>query len=108
MSKREERAARLMPEGIPKYVRCYDNNGESLDRYTVVFTGKASGFMYVAMNAQPCHPSYGIYQHGEGSGSPIDYPTYGHLGKKIKFSDLPEDCRKAVVNEYKELWKLED
>jgi hypothetical protein len=30
----------LMPNGVPKYVRVYDNGGKSFDRYTVVFTGR--------------------------------------------------------------------
>ncbi len=37
--KQEVRKASLVPNGIPRYVRCYDNGGESFDRYTVVFTG---------------------------------------------------------------------
>ena len=49
--------------------------------------------------ASPFHPQ------GE-SPDQIDRPTYGHLGKKIKFSDLPEDCQTLVLQDYKEIWGL--
>lgn len=100
-----------MPDGVPRYIRCYDNGGESLDRYTVVFTniGRANKSyrgrsLYLAMNAAPFHPQ-GIGQHGEHVG-PIDRPGYRHLGKKIRFADLPEDCKSLVIGDYKELWSL--
>lgn len=110
MNKQERREARrkalLLPSG-PKYVRCYDNEGKTLDRYTVVFTGhyrrKTGGqFMYLGMSASPFH---GIGQHGF-SDTQIDRPIYGHLGKRIKFADLPTDCQKAVLDDYKDLWGI--
>lgn len=124
--KQRNRYARLMSNGEPKMIRCYDNGGPdkvrtlkdgtkssgTLDRYTVVFTGrythKTNGaFWYVAMNAGPFHPQ-GFYQHGESNHQPIDRPTYGHLGKKIRFEDLPEDCQKAVIQDYLYLWDFTD
>ncbi len=106
--KAKQRKERLMPKGIPRYIRCYDNGGKSIDRYTVVYTGrydqKRNGCMYVSMNSSPFHPQ-GFGQHGD-SPTPIDYPTYSHLGKKIKFTDLPEDCQKLVVQDYKEIWNI--
>ena len=108
-AKLKERRDRLMPGGVPKHIRCYDNGGldapeGTADRYTVVFT-KANCFMgsdrrspHLLMNESPFSPQ-GIGMHGE-SESPIDRPTYSHLGKKIRFADLPEDCRRAVVQDY--------
>ena len=29
------RAERFMPGGVPKHIRCYDNGGETADRYTI-------------------------------------------------------------------------
>jgi hypothetical protein len=29
----------------------------------------------------------------------IDYPTYKHLGKKISFDDLPEQCQQLVMDD---------
>ena len=90
----------------PRYVRCYDNCGESFDRYTVVFTRKRIDvyrvFIYLCMSTYPTHPQ-GFGQSGE-SEYPIDKPTYSHLGKKIKFSDLPTDCRKLVESWYRDIW----
>lgn len=99
----------FLPGGVPKYVRCYDNGGKTADRYTVVFTGRyrktpRDEFLYLGMNAHPFHPQ-GIGQHGS-SREQIDRPSYGHLGKKIKFTDLPEDCQKAVLNDYRDIWNL--
>lgn len=33
-----DRVRRLMPDGVPRYVRCYDDSGSG-DRYTVVYHG---------------------------------------------------------------------
>lgn len=104
------RKERLIPNNTPRYIRCYDNQGESLDRYTVVYTGRYThktgrAFWYLGMNSAPFHPQ-GIGQHGESMYQPIDRPTYSHLGKKIKFEDLPEDCKKAVIQDYVYLWDI--
>ena len=109
-----DRRARILPDGKPRYVHCYDNGGGdkekgTFDRYTVVFTGryrqKTGGeFWYLGMSTYPFHPQ-GFGQHG-GSQTQIDYPTYGHLGKKIKFEQLPEDCQKCVLQTYEDLWDL--
>jgi hypothetical protein len=112
------RSERLLPGGIPRYIRCYDNKGETFDRYTVVYTGnynnigkptrtqrRASHF-YVGMSENPFHPM-GFGQHGE-SDTMIDRPTYSHLGKKIQFTDLPEDCQRLVLSDYVYLWDLKD
>ena len=106
------RVERLYNELSPRYIRCYDNNGTTHDRYTVVFTKKRNGgnkyklgeFVYVGMSKNPYHP-FGFYQHGF-SDCAIDHPSYSHLGKKIKFLDLPDDCQKAIIDEYNELWKI--
>lgn len=104
-----ERIESLMPNNTPKYVRCYDNGGKSFDRYTVVFTGHYKkyrrSFLYLAMSANPYSPM-GFGLHGESENMPIDRPTYSHLGKKIKFSDLPIDCQKAVIEDYIDIWNL--
>lgn len=81
------RENRLLPGGVPRYTRIYDNGGPdapdgSVDRYTVVFTGNYRGrdgiCRYVSMSGAPFHPQ-GIGQHGEQD-RPIDRPRYGHLG----------------------------
>lgn len=107
------------PTGEPKHVRCYKSRDDVADPYTVVFCGNFNNrgrsrtsarnappryYPYLAMNAQPLHPSYGFCQHGEGKYQTIDRPTSGHLGKKIKFTALPEDCQKIVRQDYREIW----
>jgi hypothetical protein len=112
------RLSALLPGGIPRWVRCYDNGGISADRYTVVYTGhyagKARGWcQYVGMSAAPFHPQ-GFCQHGEHS-EMIDAPGIRwapavgrrcHLGLRIRFDDLPPDCQKVVLQDYQELWNL--
>ena len=109
------RMQRLMPQGIPRYIRIYDNNGESFDRYTAVFTGKYrenGWFQYVAMSESPFYPQ-GFGQHGE-SRTQIDAPQgwapaigrKNHLGIRIPFSKLPIDCQKLVMEDYKDIWNL--
>jgi len=112
MTKQQKaRLDRLLPNGEPRWVRVYDNGGVekggSIDRYTVVFTGNYSGRKgcdYLAMNEAPFSPQ-GFCQHG-WSQDAIDRPTYGHLGKKIGFSDLPRDCQVAALADYLCTWGL--
>ena len=110
-----DRLNRIMPNGKPRWVRCYDNGGETVDRYTVVFTGNWPGhgksvpgygqlYPHVGMSSAPFHPQ-GFGQYGEHNAI-IDRPTYGHLGRKIKFDDLPQDCQRLVIDLYRNLWQL--
>lgn len=99
MSARSERPV----PSCPVTVRCYDNGGETFDRYTVVFHGnqvrKRFGvFMYVGMSADPFHPG-GFGQHGESRDNFVDYPRYGHLGKRVPFASLPEPCRRLIIQD---------
>jgi len=108
------RIQRLMPDGIPRYIRIYDNQDETLDRYTIVFTGnynnigkkrgeyRNNSHLVIGMSDNPYHP-LSFCQHMEYPNM-IDRPTYGHLGKKIKFQDLPKDCQNITINDYKALW----
>jgi hypothetical protein len=96
----------IMNGGIPKWIRCYDNGGRSIDRYTIVFTKKRVNdeFIYISCNAYPYHPQ-GIGQQGF-SGHLIDRPSYAHLGKKIKYQDLPEDVQHLVAADYRDIWGI--
>jgi len=100
------REERLMPNGIPRWIRCYDMGEDYCwDRYTVVYTSVNGYYPYVGMGSNPFHPQ-GFGQHGEGPLGPIDRPKYSHLGKKIGFKSLPIDCQKLVIEDYKEIWNL--
>ncbi len=117
IQKKQERKARLIPNGVPRYIRCYDNGGHerpngTADRYTVVYTGNYAGKTkgwhdYVGMSGAPFHPQ-GIGMHGQTEHQPCDRPSYGHLGKKIKFTDLPIDCQKLVMQDYLYYWSFTD
>jgi hypothetical protein len=109
--KQKVRYDRLMPNGNPRYIRCFDNNGKSVDSYTVTFTGHYTHntdhqYWYLGMSSNPFHPQ-GVGQHGE-SDRQIDTPSYKHLGKKISFDDLPEDCKALTIQTYLYLWNFTD
>ena len=89
---------------VPRYVRCYDNGGKTVDRYTVVFTGRNAGGMYLGMSATPTHPQ-GFAQHGEARNKwdRIDYPKSAHLGKRVSWLMLPPECRAVAWGDYEEL-----
>lgn len=117
--RKQQRRESLLPAGVPKYVRVYDNGGETFDRYTVLFTGRYAGrpvgrTEYVGMSENPCHPQ-GFGQHGETEGVPDAphgfAPAIGrkcHLGKRIAFTDLPDQCQRVVMSDYIDLWSLHD
>lgn len=80
----------------------WDDGDKVVDRYTVVYLdeidrrGKVS---YLAMNAFPFHPQ-GFGQHGEMDLNAIAYKGRGGAFKKrIKFDDLPDDCKRAVIQD---------
>lgn len=74
--------------------RIYDNNGKTIDRYTAVYMDRPlfdGCYASAAMSDKPFHPQ-GIGQHGPS--------TPGrHLGKRIKFEQLPKDCQKLVLQD---------
>lgn len=108
MQDKNRRREHLMPNGIPRKIRCYDNGGKTYDRYTVVFTGNykgRNGQDIIGMSENPYSPLGFCMNHTYQKA--IDYPSYKHLGKKIKFEDLPEDCKRLVIDDYKEIWGIE-
>ncbi len=124
MTKREkDRRERLFPGGVPRWIRCYDNGGTDVDsgtfdRYTVLFTGRyrhntGGEFTYVGMSESPFSPQ-GFGQHGsfpyqcdsqDGEWPPA-IGRKNHLGTRIAFADLPNDCQRLVISDYKDLWSL--
>ena len=117
MTKRQTaRIESLLPNGQPKKVRVYDNGGKTADRFTVVFTGnynkigkkrgdaRTNCYYAVSMSDNPCHPQ-GVYLI-DAYTNIIDYPSYKRLGKKIKFENLSDDCKKVIIEDYKDIWQL--
>lgn len=76
-----------------KRIRCYDNGGKTLDRYTVVyldFPERERGvFECVGMSARPFDPQ-GFGQHSAAM-------CGRHLGARVPFCMLPKDCRALVM-----------
>ena len=74
------------------YLRAYDSGPFFADRYTVLrldWIGADSGLVEsFHMSADPFHPQ-GFGQHGSSKPG-------RHLGKRIRFADLPEACQKAA------------
>ena len=70
-------------------VTIYDNDGKTLDRYTVVLK---DGSVY-GMSADPFHPQGFCQFCGD-----LDQHTQGlsHCGRLIKFVDLPEAVKLAI------------
>jgi hypothetical protein len=78
--------------GVP--LRCFDNGGKTADRYTVVYMNEPEGdkrFACRGMNAEPFHPQ-GIGMSGTAT-------CGAHLGKRIAFRSLPQDCQKLVMRD---------
>lgn len=77
-------------------IRCYDIGESANDRYTVVYMDSPEPrgmFQCLGMNAHPFHPQ-GFGQHSAA--------TIGHhLGKRVAFADLPQDCQRAVLQDLK-------
>ena len=78
-------------------IRCYDNGGKTYDRYTVVFMDQSYGDsapslkVALGMSTHPSHP-LGFGQYTSAMVGP-------HLGKQIKFEELPPDCQQCVLND---------
>lgn len=82
-------------------LRCWDDGGKSIDRYTVVWPDGD----YLAMDANPYRPS-GFGQHGGGTEYEPDCEKRGgelwsYLGRMISFHDLPTECQKLVLSDLK-------
>jgi hypothetical protein len=74
------------------------------ERYTAVFTGLLSvkepgEYVYLSMSEDLLGPEgSSLLQRG--------HPPYRRLGREIPFEDLPEGCRRLVLEAYRKLWDL--
>jgi len=75
-------------------LRCYDNGGKTFDRYTVVpprwakeeRENKPGSFCAIGASAYPFAP--------QGFGQTVSATPGPHLGKRVKWADLPPDVQK--------------
>lgn len=88
----------IMVNGKRKVCRIFDTGPDgAVDRYTIAFKGWrlprfGMTYPYLAASAQPFHPQ-GFGQHGESR----HFLTGRHLGKRIRFEDLPEQVQRFVL-----------
>lgn len=79
-------------------LKIYDNGGKTMDRYTVVFMDLPerdhNTYSALGMSVDPF----------QGFGQHCTAMPGRHLGKKIKFQDLPMDCRKCVWQDLEEIY----
>ena len=77
-------------------VKCYDNP-YTADRYTIIFTGydyRDYGYnnrYALAASSTPFHP--------QGIGMHVECHEDANIGKRIPFSELPEDVQKFVMQD---------
>jgi len=128
MTKRQlDRITRLLPNGEPQYVRIYDHGEESKfsDHITVIFSGNYTSrtggeHVLIGMSCEPFHPQ-GICMTSQ---YPYQCDTLGpngeqgarwggvsigrrcHLGKRIPFSELNDDCQRATLQTYCDIWEI--
>lgn len=83
-------------------LRCYDNGGKTLDRYTIVPPRWAKEyrerserlFMAIGSSADPFY-ALGFGQHVTAMPGP-------HLGKRVHWNDLPVDVQKFARDSFPE------
>lgn len=93
---------------------CFDNGGESFDRYTLI-EGETNEYgrvlWYIGSSENPCHPQ-GFWQHGELSAAHCinDKGRFdlSHLGKRVPFSSLPAAVQDQYRDEYNTYTKPKD
>lgn len=84
---------------INKSIRIYDNGGKTFDRFTAVWINRP----YSTNKGDKLRECLGM---SERPFSPLGFCMYGgamlgrHLGKKITFEQLPDDCQKAIINDF--------
>lgn len=78
-----------------KNVRIYGNGGKTIDRYTAVYMSMPehapNTYASVGMSAEPFHP--------QGFGQHCTATPGRHLGKRIKFKELPKDCQRLILRD---------
>ena len=92
-------------------VICFDNEGETFDRYSVLYLDLIihpdfpCHKMYIGMSSNPFHPQ-GFAQHGEMQLTKMEINrlkngknALPHWGKLIDFDALPIDCQRCVIGD---------
>lgn len=72
-------------------IHIYDNGGKTFDRYTVIYMDQPEGMGLYGCRGMSEHP-----RHPQGFGMYGSALPGRHLGKRIAFEQLPQDCQKLV------------
>ena len=98
MKYQPKRSRAKFSEGAPEYVlACYDNDGKTCDRYTVLFGAPywtpdmGRKVQFLGMSGAPTHPQ-GFSQWGE-----LNAFDRSGCGKHVRWLDLPENIRAHVI-----------
>ena len=83
-------------------LRCYDNGGRSADRYTIIPPRWAADYrerdrlLWTALtaNAEPFHP--------QGIGMTVTAMPGAHLGRRVRWAELPADVQKFARQSFPE------
>lgn len=113
------RIDKLLPNGEPRWVRTYDAGCKFADRYTVIFSGnypdRNKQVQVLAMGAAPTHlqrfcihTSYNKQIDVNRWRFSLKIGQKNHLGIRIRFQDLPEQCKKIVIRNYRDIWGIYD
>lgn len=109
---------RLFKQGAPKFIRVYEDLKEEYS-YTAVFTGNYQKFLWQdrkTVNPDGTQREFkckGLKLNAKGRFKLIstphvfDRPGSGYLGKKVRFSNLPEAVKVSILSYYLMLWKVE-
>jgi hypothetical protein len=100
----------ILPDNTPTWVRCYDNRGRTLDRFSVVFTG---GARFVDENKVDWYLVLGMSTHPTRLQGVASFDWYSRvidrcdhfLGDRIEFSSLPAECQTVAMTAYKSIWE---
>lgn len=88
---------RIKEQGYGRIIAVYDSGDKTIDRYGVYFNVIANprGHKEVfGMSSNPTHPQgFGQWSAGQ---------TGRHNGKSITFDQLPEECQRAIDNQFEE------
>ena len=80
--------------GAPDHVAAIYDHPKTFDRYTVVYTWEPerNGLQQArGMSERPQHP--------QGFGQIVTVMRGSHLGRLIAWADLPEDCKRLVIQD---------
>lgn len=100
------RSDNLMPFGVPKWIRCYDNFDRATNRYKICFTRKRVGGKFTRLDDYDYALVTHTKDHTDLKVKGIDWYKGTSLGQRVPFDYLPRCVQSNVVYHYKKIWEL--